>query len=218
MPPTCHQPLVSPGHWNLVAFPPTRKATGIDPALERGGGRDGRTRRELDTVRCMRKGLSKWKKKWPNGSERPGKEERKGKKKKKEEFVLACAAFHPSHTRAYPPPPTPPSTLDLSPRTKKIACGNDIHDLIQNLAHTSFVHQKARQSKAGAQHQSSRKNKIKTTPCISHPEMRTTEMVSSFFRTVSEWMDPLHAADGRIGASHDLLGMGSNGDSQGPVL
>jgi len=37
MPPTCHQPLVSPGHWNLVAFPPTRKATGIDPALERGG-------------------------------------------------------------------------------------------------------------------------------------------------------------------------------------
>ncbi|PUU77919.1 hypothetical protein B9Z19DRAFT_1108569 [Tuber borchii] len=36
--------------------------------------------------------------------------------------------------------------------------------------------------------------------------MRTTEMVSSFFRAIAEWMDPLHAADGRIGASHDLLG------------
>lgn len=31
-------------------------------------------------------------------------------------------------------------------------------------------------------------------------------MVSSFFRAIAEWMDPLHAADGRIGASHDLLG------------
>ena len=156
--PTYHQPLVSPGHWNLVTLPPTRKATGIDPVfVEGGGGRDGRKNEKGTGYRMLHeKGIIQMERKWPNGSERPGKEERKGKKQKKR-GVRVCMCRLPSLSQELIPPPTPPSTLDLS--THKIAYGNDIHDLIQNLAHTSFVHQKARQSKAAAQHQLNRKIK-----------------------------------------------------------
>lgn len=99
---------LEPCHFLLPAKPPV-----LTRSLWRGG-RDGRKNEKGTGYRMLHeKGIIQMERKWPNGSERPGKEERKGKKKKKEEFVFACAAFHPS-LKSLSPPPTPPSTLDLS--------------------------------------------------------------------------------------------------------